>query len=104
MTNMTFQTDFVTPLPGNGKIETGLRAQLRTFSNRQANYITDPTTGKLVALSSANANYQNQDNVYAAYLSMTRSIGNFGYQRAFRSDSPDYTVELIYTKQQFTNQ
>lgn len=103
MTNMTFQTDYITPLPGNGKLETGLRAQLRTFSNKQANYITDPATGKLVALSSANANYQNQDNVYAAYLSMTRSIGNFGYQLGLRAESSDYTGELTDTKKEFTN-
>jgi len=103
MTNMTFQTDYITPLPGNGKLETGLRAQLRTFSNKQANYITDPATGKLVALSSANANYQNPDNVYASYLSMTRSIGNFGYQLGLRAESSDYTGELTDTKKEFTN-
>lgn len=103
MTNMTFQTDYVSPLPGNGKVETGLRAQLRTFSNQQANYMTDPATGKLVALSSATTNYQNKDNVYAAYLSMTRTTGNFGYQVGLRAESSDYTGELTDTKKQFSN-
>ena len=104
MSNSTFQTDYVTPLKGNGKVEMGLRAQLRTFTNSQANYFTNPATGTLERVGSASTNYKNRDNVYAGYLSMTKSIGNFGYQLGLRAESSDYTGELTDTKLKFSNQ
>jgi ferric enterobactin receptor len=99
----TLQTDYVTPLKGNGKVETGVRVQLRSLENRQGNYFTNPVTGKLELIPSASANYQNKDNIYAAYFSMTKSVKNFGYQIGLRAESSDYLGELTDTKKQFEN-
>lgn len=98
----TIQTDYVTPIK-NGKIETGLRAQLRKMDNRQGNYFKSPITGNLEAIPSASSNYNNTDDVYAAYLSMTKTIKNFGYQLGLRAESSNYVGELTDTKQQFNN-
>ncbi len=100
---VTIQTDYVKPLKGNGKLETGVRVQLRNLSNQQGNYFYNMSTGQFVAIPSASSSYSNKDNVYAAYVSMTKSIGNFGYQLGLRTEGSEYTGELTDTKQSFSN-
>ncbi len=100
---ITIQTDYVRPLKGNGKFETGARVQLRNLSNQQGNYFYNTSTGQFVAIPSPSSNYSNKDNVYAAYISATKSIGDFGYQLGLRAESSEYNGELVDTKQSFRN-
>lgn len=99
----TAQTDYVNPLKNNGKLEAGVRVQLRNLENHQGNYYFDASSGKFIPVSSASANYRNNDDVYAAYLSVTKSIKNFGYQAGVRAESSNYVGELTDTKEKFTN-
>ncbi len=100
---MTFQSDYVRPFKDNGKIEAGVRAQLRKLSNGQSNYFFNNSTGKFEKVTSSSTNYKNNDDVYAAYVSVTRSIKNFGYQLGLRAESSNYKGELTDTKQEFSN-
>lgn len=100
---MTFQSDYVHPFKDNGKFETGVRAQLRKLSNGQSNYFFNNSTGKFEKVTSSSTNYKNNDEVYAAYVSVTRSIKNFGYQLGLRAESSNYKGELTDTKQEFSN-
>jgi len=100
---MTVQTDYVKPLQGSSKLEAGLRAQLRKMSNNQENYYYNTATGDYQLVPSATSNYKNKDNVYAAYLSFTSAIKDFGYKVGLRAERSDYTGELVDTKQQFVN-
>lgn len=97
---VTIQSDFVTPLV-NGKIETGIRAQIRTTENRQGNYMYDPVQSIYMILPNASANYKNKDDVYAAYVSLTNKVKSFGYQIGLRAESSDYRAELLDSKQVF---
>jgi len=100
---VTIQTDYVTPFKGAAKLEAGLRAQLRTLSNHQGNYYYDPATDQYVLIPSSSANYENKDNVYAAYASYSNSIKDFGYKIGLRAESSDYTGELTDSKEKFSN-
>ncbi len=100
---LTVQTDYVRPFGKSGKIETGARVQLRSMENNQGNYYFDDVNGVFKPVPSASANYKNSDNVYAAYLSMSNSIKNFGYQLGLRAESSNYEGELTDTKQKFSN-
>ena len=100
---LTIQTDYVKPFGISAKIETGLRAQLRTLSNQQVNYGYDAANDEFVAIPSASSNYSNSDNVYAAYASFSNSIKKFGYKLGLRAESSNYEGELMDTKQQFSN-
>ncbi|WP_298732858.1 outer membrane beta-barrel protein [uncultured Chitinophaga sp.] len=100
---LTMQTDYVKPLKGSSKLEAGLRAQLRKMSNNQDNYYLNPATGDYQLVPSNTSNYKNKDNVYAAYLSFTSAIKDFGYKVGLRAERSDYTGELIDTKQEFVN-
>jgi outer membrane receptor protein involved in Fe transport len=99
----TIQSDYVNPLKGNAKLEAGVRAQLRKLSNGQNNYYFDASTNQFVLVPSSTANYKNHDNVYAAYLSFTNSIKDFGYKLGLRAESSDYQGELTDSKKTFTN-
>ena len=100
---LTVQTDYVRPFGGSGKIEAGLRAQLRKQTNAQGNYFYDFSKEEFNLVPSASSNYRNTDNVYAAYLSFTNSIKDFGYKIGLRAERSDYEGELTNTKQKFTN-
>ena len=101
--NLILQTDYVNPLTEKTKIETGIRAALRTRLNTNSNYIFDNTANDYLLIPSDASNYSSKDNVYAAYASLTSSIGNFGYKIGLRAESSDYMGDLTETKEQFTN-
>jgi ferric enterobactin receptor len=104
-TNFTVQTDYVHPFADkhNTKLETGLRVQLRkTISN---NYTAIRPIGEedYVPIPSATNNYENKDNVYAAYVSLKSSVKNFGYQVGLRAESSEYSGTLTNTGESFGN-
>lgn len=99
----TLQTDYVRPLGSASKLEAGARVQLRNMANAQANYYLDGGSDQFVQVPSSSTNYKNTDNVYAAYLSFSNSINDFGYQVGLRGESSDYVGELTDSKETFNN-
>jgi len=100
---ITIQTDYVKPMLKSSKIEAGLRAQLRSLTSTQGNSFYDYSSGEFVEVPSASTNYNNNDNVYAAYLSYTGSIKTFSYKAGLRGESSFYRGEMTDTKEVFTN-
>jgi outer membrane receptor protein involved in Fe transport len=100
---VTIQSDYVRPFKNSGKLEAGVRAQLRAMSSNQGNFFYDPSSGQYVQVPNASVNYTNTDNVYAAYLSYGGSVKNFGYKLGLRAERSDYDAELTDTKQSFGN-
>lgn len=92
---LTVQTDYVRPFGKTGKLEAGLRAQIREMANNQGNYFWNETTGEYVKIPSATGNYRNTDNVYAAYASYGNQIKDFGYKVGLRAESSNYTGYLV---------
>jgi ferric enterobactin receptor len=101
---ITIQTDYVQPIKGKLKVETGLRAQLRTTKSDIDNFFYNKGTGEFDIVSNASTNYKNADNVYAAYVSVSNTIKNFGYQLGLRAESSSYDGEKTNTGEKFSNQ
>ncbi len=99
---LTIQTDYVKPI-NKIKLETGLRAQLRKLSNINDNYILNQNTNQFELVPAATSNYKNNDNVYAAYLSLSSSIKDFGYKLGLRAESSEYTGTLLGSNEKFSN-
>ena len=100
---LTIQTDYVHPFDAKTKLETGLRLNTQHLvSNTNTFY---DTTGKdnFYPVTAASTNYNNTNNVYAAYVSFTSAIKDFGYQVGLRAESSNYTGELINEKMNFSN-
>ncbi len=94
--NFTFQADYVKPI-NKIKLETGVRAQLRKLTNINDNYLAD------TLVKSATSNYKNDDNVYAAYVSVSSSYKDFGYKLGLRGESSEYTGTLLSNNNKFGN-
>ncbi|MEJ7739399.1 MAG: TonB dependent receptor [Chitinophagaceae bacterium] len=100
--NIILQTDYVNPLSATFKLETGLRAAFRSRENNNNNYLFSDLANDYVLIPSATSNYKNNDNVYAAYASITSSIKNFGYKIGLRAESSNYSGELTGSGQKFS--
>jgi outer membrane receptor protein involved in Fe transport len=103
MSFITIQTDYVKPFKGKLKLETGLRAAIRNTKSIFNNYNFDYDKNEYVLLPAASNNYKNTDNVYAAYASISNTIGNFGYKVGVRAESSNYTGDLLNNGQHFKN-
>jgi outer membrane receptor protein involved in Fe transport len=100
-TNLIMQTDFVNPLSDKTKVEMGIRAQLRTNDSRSAFYVAD-NNGDFFVQPSTQIEYESNDQVYAAYATLSSQIKNFGYQLGLRAESSDYEGKLLKTNELFS--
>ncbi|MBV8252709.1 MAG: TonB-dependent receptor [Chitinophaga sp.] len=100
---LTAQTDFVDPLTKTMKLETGLRFSRKTINTNTLNSFQDPTTGDFVVVPATSIHYKNNDNVYAAYASVSDQIGKFGYKVGLRLESSNYDGEILGKNQKFSN-
>jgi len=101
--NLVLQADYVKPISAGFKLETGVRAAIRSRVNTNNNYIFNNSTNQFQLQPSSASNYESSDNVYAAYASFTGNIKDFGYKLGLRAESSDYNGELMDTKQTFSN-
>ncbi len=98
----TVQTDYVNPLTSKLKLEAGLRASIQKLSNDNNTYTLDDAGNKTLD-SLGTSNYKSTNSVYAAYATITSSIGNFGYSVGLRAESSRYTGDLLNNGEHFKN-
>lgn len=101
--NFVLQSDFVLPVSKTFKLETGVRAALRSRINNTYNYVYNDITEQYELLTSVSNNYKNSDNVYAAYTTLSNSINNFSYKIGVRAERSDYTGTLTNSGVTFSN-
>lgn len=91
----TFQTDFVNPINGSGKMEAGLRGAIRDFRSNNASYQFDPVKNEYVRAPTFADQYAFLDQVYAAYTTYSRSYKQWGYQVGLRAEASFYRGDLL---------
>ena len=94
---ITAQTDYVHPFNSKTKLEAGLRLQSQHLET--ASYLYNDS----ILVESATVDYNNTNNVYAAYTSFTSAYKDFGYQVGLRVESSNYTGNLINKDTSFSN-
>ncbi len=99
--NFVIQSDYSLPLSKLTKMETGVRAAIRSRVFVNDNYIFN--NNDYVLISSATSNYTNTDNVFAAYATISSSIKDFSYKAGLRAESSNYTGTLTNTGEKFKN-
>jgi ferric enterobactin receptor len=100
---LTIQTDYVHPFDAKTKLETGLRLNTQSLVSNTNTYYDTSGNGDFYLVPAASTNYSNTNNVYAAYVSFTSAIHDFGYQAGLRAESSNYTGTLINEKMNFSN-
>ena len=68
------------------------------------NYTYDPDSAAYLLIPSAASNYKSRSEVYAAYVSLSNSFGNFTYKAGLRAESSSYHGTLLNSGQTFGNQ
>jgi ferric enterobactin receptor len=100
---LTIQTDYVHPFDAKTKLEAGLRLNTQHLVSNTNTYYDTSGMGEFYLVPAASTNYENTNNVYAAYISFTSGFKDFGYQAGLRAESSNYTGELLDTKENFSN-
>lgn len=101
--NFVIQTDYTRPFGKKTKLETGLRAALRSRENNDQNYSYNDATGNYDLITKTSTHYTNTDKVYAAYATVSSSIKNFTYKVGLRAESSAYQGNLLSTAETFSN-
>ncbi len=102
--NLIIQSDYVKPITSLTKLETGVRASIRSRLNDNYNYVYSKSGGGYELIPSPTSNYSNKDNVYAAYATISSSIKNFSYKAGLRAESSSYAGVLASNGQEYNNQ
>ncbi len=100
----TGQADYVNPVNEKVKIETGVRASIRTFESRNDNFLYNYFTDNYQKVNNQNSNYRYSDEVYAAYFTYGRQVNKFSFQAGLRVESSFYSGELLDSAKKFSNQ
>jgi outer membrane receptor protein involved in Fe transport len=89
-------------LKGKLKLEAGLRASFQKLQNFNNQYILDEN-GNSTITPYGTSDYKSISRVYAAYVNLSNTIGNFGYSLGLRGESSNYSGDLLNTGQHFKN-
>jgi ferric enterobactin receptor len=100
---LTIQTDYVHPFDTKTKLEAGLRLNTQHLVSNTDTYYDSTGKGNFYLVPAASTNYENTNNVYAAYVSFTSAVKDFGYQAGLRAESSNYNGQLLNTKENFSN-
>ncbi len=102
--SVTIQSDYTTPLREGLKLETGLRAAIRTFDSTNETWQLNALSGNEERIYNFADQYNYLDQVYAAYSTFSHSFKNWGYQAGLRVESSVYEGELPVSGSTFGNQ
>ncbi|MES2417919.1 MAG: TonB-dependent receptor [Bacteroidota bacterium] len=92
--NYNAQLDYSLPVGKSGKIETGIRSQIRiSENNTYADQLND-VTGNFDFNYLLSNDFSNKDQVHAAYFNYQNQMGNFGYQVGLRAEDAALSTSL----------
>ncbi|MGF1925444.1 MAG: TonB-dependent receptor domain-containing protein, partial [Bacteroidia bacterium] len=84
--NYNLQLDYTKPLGNFGKIEAGFRSQIRISESSTYADQLSPVDGNFDFNYALSNDFNNKDQVHAAYLNYQNQIKNFGYQIGIRAE------------------
>ncbi len=93
-----FQTDYIHPIGKNGKLETGVRINLRSIENDYS-VKEKEENGEFFILPDFNNFFVYQEDIYAGYLMFGNKVKDFSYQLGLRAEYSDISTELLKTNE-----
>jgi outer membrane receptor protein involved in Fe transport len=92
---LTIQSDYENQLTDDSKVEAGVRAAIRNFTNNSDQYLYDNTAGKYVLVPAISNKYKYDDEVYAAYTTYSFKVKKWSYLLGLRAESSNYKGTLL---------
>ncbi len=99
--NLVGELNYTNPL-NFGKLETGVKASLRTLNIDYKFYNYDMISDSFALNTSISNNFEYTENLYSGYLTFSNKINKFGYQIGLRSEFAQTRGEQITTDSAFT--
>lgn len=99
----TIQSNYINPIEGFGRIETGFKVTLKNFNSKN-DYLNYDNNGQLwLNDPSRKTDFDYKENVYAFYGIYSNKISDFQYQLGLRAEQADVTGKENLTGSSFTN-
>ncbi|MDQ7947432.1 MAG: TonB-dependent receptor [Pedobacter sp.] len=92
--NYNAQVDYSLPLGKAGKLEAGLRSQIRIAESSTFADEVSPVNGQFNFNYALSNEFNNKDQVHAAYFNYQNQIKDFGYQLGLRAEDASLTTQL----------
>lgn len=92
--NYNAQVDYTVPVGKTGKIEAGLRSQIRISESSTYAEETSPVDGAFNFNYALSNEFNNKDQVHAAYVNYQNQYKNFGYQVGLRAEDAALDTRL----------
>jgi outer membrane receptor protein involved in Fe transport len=92
--NYNAQLDYTLPVGKAGKIEAGLRSQVRISESSTNAELINQLNGQFAFNYKLSNEFNNKDQVHAAYFNYQNQLKNFGYQVGLRAEDASLTTRL----------
>lgn len=101
--NIIIQSDYTNPLTKAMTLEAGVRGAFQGRKNNNSNFVYDDATAGYVLIPTAASNYKSQNNVLAAYGTLSGNVGKYSYKAGLRVESSGYNGTLLNSNETFSN-
>lgn len=99
----TIQSNYINPIEGFGRIETGFKTTIKNFNSKNDyldfDYISDEWINNL----SRKTDFDYKENIYAVYGIYSNSIQDFSFQLGVRAEQAEITGAELLTSSSFKN-
>ncbi len=92
--NYNAQVDYILPIGTAGKIEAGLRSQIRIAESSTYAEVINPVTNNFNFNYALSNEFNNKDQVHAVYVNYQNQVKNFGYQIGLRAEDASLDTRL----------
>lgn len=99
----TFQSNYINPIEGFGRIETGFKVTLKNFNSKNDYLDFDNNSNLWLNDTTRKTDFDYKENVYAIYGVYSNKIGDFQYQLGLRAERAEVTGTENLTNSSFTN-
>lgn len=99
----TIQSNYINPIEGFGRIETGFKVTLKNFNSKNDYLTYDNNAANWLNDISRKTDFDYKENVYAVYGIYSNSISDFQYQIGVRAEQADVKGTENLINSSFTN-
>lgn len=99
----TIQSNYINPIEGFGRIETGFKATLKNFQSNNDYLNYDYSINNWYNDLTRKTNFDYKENVYAVYGIYSNNIDKFQYQFGLRLEQANVTGDELLTASSFEN-
>lgn len=99
----TIQSNYINPIEGFGRIETGFKITLKNFNSKNDYLNFDNNSNIWLNDITRKTDFDYKENVYAVYGIYSNKIGDFQYQLGLRAEQAEVTGTENLTSSSFNN-